>query len=216
VYDDRVLAALRGPATELEQVTALLDAIGLDPAATSLGAADRALVALHRELVGRDLQTSVRCVGCGEQSVVALGPDDLPAPSSRTRWFAPGMGLREPTYADLQGLPTDAAEATAELVRRCRAGTATMTSRVAGGSDLAAVDDSLTGPVVLVCPGCGALVEAALDVVPLVLADLVLVADEVDLEIHLLARAYGWDLAVIEALPAARRHRFAELVDLGR
>ena len=68
----------------------------------------------------------------------------------------------------------------------------------------------------LACVECGAALEVAADVEQLVLEGCSEHAAEVELEIHLLARAYHWSLATIEALPDVRRSRLARFVADGR
>jgi hypothetical protein len=95
------------------------------------------------------------------------------------------------------------------VVRRCVVGAP---SRPPREEDLEGIEDSLAGPVALACVECGAGLEVAADVQRLVLEALQRHAAAVEREVHLLARAYGWSLAAIEALPDERRRRFAELV----
>ena len=54
------------------------------------------------------------------------------------------------------------------------------------------------------------------DVQRVVLEGLQRDADEVEIEVHLLARAYHWQLDAIESLPDERRRRFAALIEAGR
>jgi ribosomal protein S27E len=210
--DDRVLSALRGHDSELAQAAAALSAAGgADAWALPVGAADRRLLALHREVTGRDLDVTVDCPDCGARSTATLGPDTVPPWEPRSLWWGPGRGLREPVLADLAGLPeTDPAGA---LLQRCAVGTLPDGT---GPEALAQVDTALAGPLVVTCAGCGTEVAAPVDVEPLVLRALFRRLDAIDVEIHLLASAYRWDLATIEALPGDRRTRFATLVAEGR
>jgi hypothetical protein len=208
------LAALGSAPDELGQVLALLRAAGVErPESLGLGVGDRRLLELHRALTGRDIEVAVGCAGCGTTSVAVLSRETVPPEAPRVAWLGPGGGLREPTYADLQGLPDDRGEAEAELLRRCTVGTP---AREPGPAELELVDDSLVGPVVLACVECGAALEVAADVEQLALRGLQEHAADVELEIHLLARAYGWSLATIEALPDVRRSRLARFVADGR
>ena len=208
------LAALEGPATELDQALALLRACGVErPEALPLGAGDRMLLELHRRLVGRDPELTAACPECGEVSAVWLSPDAVPPAAPRCALAGPGGGLREPTYADLAGLPADAAAAERELLARCTVGAP---SRAPGRADLEAADDSLCGPLGLECVACGAAVEVHVDVQRIALGGLVRAAAARDVEVHLLGRGYGWPLETIEALPDARRRRLAGLVADGR
>jgi hypothetical protein len=210
VGDTAAIAALSSSSDELGQVLALLRAAAEpDPEALEVAAGDRRLLALHRALTGRDVEVAIPCSRCEELSVVVLGPDTVPDHAPRTAWLGPGGGLRGPTYGDLLALPDDPRDAADELLRRCTIGTP---PRPAGADDLERIDDSLTGPVTTACVECGTPLEAAVDVERLILDSLQRHLLEVELEVHLLARAYGWDLGTIETLPDERRRRLARLV----
>ena len=65
------------------------------------------------------------------------------------------------------------------------------------------------------CIECGALVSEFIDVQYLVTAAIADVVADVDVEIHLIASRYGWELGTIEALPDSRRERLAALAGSG-
>lgn len=198
--------ALAAP-TELAQTTGVLAAAGHPAAGLTLGAGDRLLLGLHRELTGHDVAVSARCPACGVLGEVELGPDTLPSLSTVDK----SSPVRPPTYGDLVGLPTGDAGA-AELVRRC-----TLPGGAgAGAEDLAGVDDSLSGPLVFGCPACDVPVECPVDVQPLALRGLLGLLRRYELEVHLLASTYHWDLDTIEALPDSRRQRLALHVEADR
>jgi hypothetical protein len=213
MLDERVLAVLWESDSEVGQAAALVGAAGLDPGSTSLGTGDRALLALHRDLTGREVEIAVDCPACGVRSEVVLAAAALPVAAPRCAWLGPGGGLRAPTYTDLGGLPDDPDEAAAVLLSRCTVGAP---GRAPEPGDLDAVDDSLSGPLVAACSGCGAAVQNPVDVQEIVLRGLGELLEATDVEVHLLARAYRWPLDAIEALPGARRRRLAALVDQGR
>ncbi len=204
-----LLAALESAPDELGQVLALLRADGVDePDALPLGVGDRRLLRLYAELAGRPVELTVACGACETVNSVELDPDLLPPDAPRVVSLG-GGGLRAPTYADLIGLPDDAAEAERLLLDRCLVGAPERAPRAA---HLELVDDSLAGPLVAECMGCGTVLEVAVDIERRVLELLVRLLVDVDVEVHLLARAYHWPLETIEALPDARRARLAELV----
>lgn len=209
--DEAALTALREQPTELAQVTVLLAAAGGDPAGTPVATGDRVLLRLHRELTGTDLELALACPACGTVSSVRLAPDSVPPVRPRSAMLGPGGGLRQPTYADLADLPADAT-APAELLHRCTVGTP---SRAPTPADFDSIDDSLAGPLVFACAGCGEDVEQPMDVQSLLLRALLRVLDDLDRDIHLLASAYSWDLPAIEALPRERRRRLADLITEG-
>jgi len=198
-------AALAAP-TELAQAAAVLAAAGVPTAGLTLGSGDRVLLRLHRALTGRDVTIAAACAACGVLGEVTLTADTLPSPSALD-----DRSVRPPTYADLAGLPPGAAGAT-ELLRRC-----TVAGRGPATADaLAAVDDSLCGPLVFACPACAEPVRCAVDAQTLALRGLLDLLRRYDREIHLLASAYHWDLSTIEALPDTRRSRLAGYVEAER
>jgi len=204
-----LLAALESAEDEVGQAVALLRADGVEePEKLSLAEGDRRLLRLYRKLSGRPAELAVTCGTCGTTSALELDPDVLRPPAPRVALLDHG-GLREPTYGDLVGLPSDRAEAEAALLRRLVVGDP---GRAPEAADLELVDDSLVGPVRLDCVGCGQPLEAAVDVERLVLELLSRLLVGVDLEIHALASAYHWSLEAIESLPDDRRSRLAQLV----
>jgi hypothetical protein len=215
MLDDRALFALRGPGSEVAQAAAALSAAGVaDPWATPLGDADRRLLALHREVAGRDVEIVVDCPECGARSTATLGPETVPAWEPRSLWWGPGNGVREPTLGDLAAVTAlPPGEVATALLARCAVGAV---PEGTGPEALDLVDTALAGPLVVECVECGARVAAPVDVQHLVLRRLLQRLDEIDVEVHLLATAYRWDLATIEALPGDRRSRFAALVAAGR
>jgi hypothetical protein len=203
-------SALEAPGGELGQAIAVLRAAGHpEPETLALGSGDRLLLELLREVTGGDLELTARCARCGVLNAAVVDARSVPPSAPRDALLGAGGGLRQPTYADLLDLPPDRDEAIGELLRRCVVGTPALTPSAAR---LQEVDDALTGPLVLACAGCGGRVEVDLDVQAAVLERLARHARAVDVEIHLLAGAYGWSLAEITALPDARRSALARLV----
>jgi len=208
------IAALGSSDHEVGQVLALLRAAGVqEPERLSVAAGDRWLLELHRRLTGRDVEVAVTCQACETVNAAVVSCDTVPEDAPRSVPLGTGGGVRGPTYADLLALPQDRTEAVEELLRRCTVGTP---SRPAEPAELEQVDDSLTGPILLECVDCGEALEAAVDIELLVLVGLQRYALAVEHEIHLLAGAYGWSLAAIEALPDERRRRLARFVADGR
>jgi hypothetical protein len=203
------IAALGTADDELGQVLALHRAAGVrEPERLTLSVGDRRLLGLHRSLTGRDVEVAATCAECETVSVALLSAQTVAPHAERTAWLCLGSGLREPTYGDLLDLPGDAQVAEAELMRRCIVGAM---PPAPDPQALERIDGSLAGPIVLTC-ACGALMELAADVERLVLEGLQRHAGEIEVEIHLIADAYGWSLPAIEDLPDERRRRFARLV----
>lgn len=208
----RLTAALDDGADLVGQVVAVLRAWSvpldgaLDPADAPVGVADRALLAVVEEVTGRPLEHTVACASCGSSSTLVLGRAEIGEHAPRCAVVACGVGVREPTYADLLAAGDDPGA----LLLLCTVGDPTVARPTL--DHLARVEGSLSGPLHSVCVSCGAAIEADVDVTVLALAALAAEGAEVDREVHLLASAYGWDLATIEALPDARRQRLAALV----
>lgn len=204
-----LLRALEDAGSEFAEAIALLQACGIaDGLSYPVGVIDRLLLQAHRAVLHRDPEVVAACPACGVLNALPLGIDDVPAYEPRSAWCGPGSGLREPTGADLAGLPEDDEAAVRELERRCRIGPA------AGPRAPAALDhteQSLSGIVHAACTECGAPVDQLVDVQRLVTAAVAGTVAEVDVEVHLIASRYGWDLATIESLGDARRARLAAL-----
>lgn len=206
LVSDRALVRLGDQDREVDQVRVLLDDLGVDPSTVTVGTADRLVLAQAEALTGQPLELAAPCP-CGAVNAVALAVADLPDATAASRWLGPGTGLRATTWADLLDLGTvDGASA---LLRRCTVGTP---RPAPSPGDLADLDDALAGPVVTTCVDCGDALELDVDLVTEALRRLVQVAAALDHEVHLLASAYGWDLATIEGLPRHRRQRLSRMV----
>jgi hypothetical protein len=216
-----LLHAVEDADSEFAVAVAVLGACGVsDWASLPVGVIDRLLLRAHRAVLHRDLEVAVGCPECGTLNGLPLGPGDVPEYAPRTAWCGPGAGVREPTGADLVGLPDDADAAAAELETRCLTGPAGSAWSSAAGTGVAAAfdvaDQSLCGPVRVACVACGGPVTAYVDVQHLVTAAITDALAGVDVEIHLIASRYGWELATIESLGDARRARLAVLAGGGQ
>lgn len=196
---------------ELGQALTILHACGVpNPAELPVGLVDRELLAAHRVLLGSDLEIVATCASCGVLNSLPMGPRDVSEYAPRSAWCGPGAGVREPTAADLLELPVDPGAAGEAVLNRCSIGPCSIDTR-----DITAVDraeQSLCGDVDFECIECGARIEQFIDVQHAVTFAVATAAASADVEVHLLASRYGWDLATIEALPEARRTRLASLV----
>lgn len=208
----RLAAAMEDGDDLLAQTVAVLRVARPDPDPDSLPVSegDRLLLDVHEQALGRPLEHAVQCPSCGTWSTLVLTSSSVGPHAPRSAWCAPGVGLREPTYADLRAADGDSDT----LLARCRLGPAATPPPTLG--DLAGVEGSLCGSVRSSCVECGTPVVVEVDVARLVLEALGLLRAEIDLEVHLLATGYGWDLASIERLPDDRRRRLASLVSGGR
>jgi hypothetical protein len=208
-----VLASLAACDSELDQAIAVLEEAGIeDVGALPISDGDRVLLALAQQVTGRAIELVARCPRCGLLNAVSLAPDQLPASTPHFVSLGPG-GLREPTYTDLLDLPTDPPAAVAELVARCTVGEPL---RKPTAADLGLVDGTLSGPIDLACAECDQPISIDADVQQVALARLAECARELERDVHVLADAYCWSLAEIEALPDARRRYLATLVSEAR
>jgi hypothetical protein len=204
-----LLRAVEEADSEFGEVIALLRACGVAGCTPyPIGVIDRLLLRVHRAMLHRDLEVAVACPTCRVLNALPLGVDDVPEYSPRSAWCGPGIGVREPTGADLVDLPDDAEEAALELELRCRIGPA---EGPVAADALDRVDQSLCGIVRVACIECGAPVSEFVDVQHLVTAVIADAVAGVDVEIHMIASRYGWELATIESLPDSRRVRLAAL-----
>lgn len=202
-------AAFESAVTEVDEAMALLSACGVaDCLHLPVGVTDRLLLTAHRIVLGRDLESVARCEACGVLNSLSLGPDDVPPHHPRSAWCGPGAGVREPTCADLLGLSADPVKAARQLLLRCRIGPS---DRARDSSALDGVEQSLCGMVTAACAECGAAVTKFVEVQHLVMQAICAAVLEADIEVHLLASRYGWELRTIEQLPEARRTRLAAL-----
>jgi hypothetical protein len=208
-----LLRAMEDAGSEFAEAIALLLACGVaDGLSYPVGMIDRLLLLAHRVVLHRDLEALAACPACGVLNALPLGFDDVPAYEPRSAWCGPGAGLREPIGADLIDLPEDDQAAVRELERRCRIGPS------AEPRDPAALDhaeQSLSGTVHAACTECGTPVSQLVDIQRLVTAAVAETVAEVDVEVHLIASRYGWDLATIESLGDGRRARLAALAGSG-
>ena len=205
-----VLAALDAGVSELEQAIALVRASsGAEGTEQlSIGELDRALLAVHRRLLGQDLEVTVACRQCESKNTFVLNKYTVPPLTPSSAWLGPGAGLRELRCDDLLGLPDDPDEAARELAVRCAIGPH---PGLRDPDRLELVDNSLTGRMHGSCVECGGPVSAEIDIAHRVVVALAALRAAYDAEVHVIASRYGWSLDVIDALPDARRRRFASL-----
>jgi hypothetical protein len=194
-----------------------------DVAALPVGVRDGRLLDLYVELFGARLEALVNCPVCGADLELAVAADQLRAASPATdpvlRVGGYRIRVRPPDSRDLAAVAgLEPADARAALLRRCVS--------VAEGR----VDD-LPEPVVdaveqamldadplseirirLTCEPCGHRWHAELDVTAFVWAQLDAWARRCAVEVHILARAYGWREADILAMSPYRRSLYLQLV----
>jgi hypothetical protein len=207
--------------TPLEQGLAMLAADPrADPGALAqltIGARERALFALRAALFGTAVEAVSACPRCGTDVEVAFDQTDLSGtdeqpPDSVT---VGGVRYRLPTSADVATVldgPPD--EAPAALVRRC-AGPGSGVSEPGVDAVVAAwaaADPVLDVTLRLGCPECGHEWAEPFDIVSYLWSELDGWCRRTVLEVHDLARAYGWAEPQVLALSSWRRRCYLGLV----
>ncbi len=205
-----ILDSLDQATSELEQAVAVLDAFGHNAADLSVATGDRLMLTMAQEMTGAPIELTAGCPRCGELNEIVVAVESLPSHWPRSRWLGPHEGVREPTYADLMGLPPDGPAAIAALAERCRVGPVTVEQAV---DALAELDESLTGPIESACVECGAVLLVDVDLQQLALRRMRRVTEQFEWDIHLLASTYQWDPATIIDLPETRRRRLVGLIE---
>jgi hypothetical protein len=206
------------------------DASWEDLANLTIGRRDARLLAVRERTLGPLLRGSAECPSCGERLEFTLESEDL-----RVGEGDPGhehelesdeylVRFRMPNSLDLFAASryTDTSEARQKLLQRCvvavhhkdetvdsAALPETMIASLAGRmEDLDPQAELLLG---LTCVGCEHRWSIALDVASFFFREISVLAKRLALEVHTLARAYGWRETDILAMSPARRGLYLEL-----
>jgi hypothetical protein len=187
-----------------------------------LGARNHALAELCESWFGPQLEAWTSCDACGEQLEFQLDtqmltaqhavlPDSAPAASVGSQCF------RLPSSRDLAlaGREPTADLAAASLLRACWLGDGEAPSFSdreieEAGEQLALADPLAEARVQLTCPGCGREWEDMLDLTLFVWAEIEARAKRLLLDVHELARAYGWTEEETLGLSERRRRFYLE------
>lgn len=165
---------------------------------------------------------SARCAACGEDYDLRLNPAAAPrsAPGAGFPLVTVETELGPRRFEAPNGLTEAALTGGSDPLRILaartglseRAGEEAMEFSAEGLETIAAALDAVTPDIADIiattCPACGAGAEAQLD--PLTFA--FPTAEQLDREIHHIARAYGWREPEILALAPQRRARYAALI----
>lgn len=202
-----------------------------------LGRRDTELLAFRASLFGPELEAIAQCPGCGMEVVLAFTAADLAAPPhaqsaapltvSLERYAAT---LRPVTSRDLLALdnanpeqPDSVSPAETTLTARCitavtEAGApvdpGTLPPEVLAtlGEELGRADPAAATELSVQCPGCGQSWLAPFHIASYLWSELHHWARRLLMDVHTLARAYGWSERDILALPPLRRQAYLELV----
>lgn len=214
-----LLLAAGSPGAEWEDLLAL-----------PLGERDRRLLRLRAATLGPHLEAQARCPACRETAEIDLDTADLLAtgeavPELEVQQDALRLRVRPAASDDLLAAESCGGmeEARRRIAGRCLLdawrgdeplAVEELTARdleIISGA-LAAADPGAELLLELRCPSCGAVWNELLDVAAFVWAELESRSRRVLVEVHLLARAYGWREADVLALSPSRRRRYLELL----
>jgi hypothetical protein len=204
------------------------DGTAPDWAALAMTDIDALLLCLRRRVIGERVSAEVRCAApeCGERADIVFSIGEYldhhrpRAPVGVTAvdepWFrvdGTEVRFRVPTVSDQLAIAgVERPEQT--LVRRCiRPPEPGAAARRRAEAAMEAMAPSLASELAGTCPECGVAVAAFFDPLQYVLRELRQQAAAVYAEVLAIARLTHWPEADILALPAARRARYAELVE---
>lgn len=210
---------------------ALPDRDPVELARLPLGCRDALLLSIRRSTLGDRLDAQDVCAGCGERVEVELTCSALASAAATPppEWALDRDGYRL-TLRALDSFDAAAAAqresvgaARAELLARCivRCDRADATVRIdslpddivsAIAASIAEHDSGAELMLEFVCPQCRHGWQRVLDVATFVWTELAARAQRLALEVHTLARAYGWREADILAMTDARRATYLALV----
>ncbi len=187
-----------------------------------LGRRNRALAELHCTCFGPRLSGWTTCRECGEKLEFDVDGRALLGTGAAAAGDAVAIGgrtFRLPTSRDLARIAekADAADAARALLGMCLvAGEPQDWSEAeieAAGETMAAADPLAEVRLDFTCPVCGEVFEESLDLATFLWSELEARAKRLLLEVHTLARAYGWSEPEVLALSPARRQFYLEMVE---
>ncbi len=200
-------------------------------ASLPLGERDARLIALRRSLFGDRLPGRAQCPQCGEAVEFELSCNalsDTPSSGVQKRTLSVGGYTLELLPLDSHALAAavracDVDQAQRALLSRCvhaarrgelLIGVEDLPENVidAVSQDLAANDPQAEFLISLACPGCQHQWRSVLEIAQLLWAELDALAQRLLMEVHALARVYGWREAEILALSPARRAAYLQMV----
>ena len=191
---------------------------------------DRLLAALYRHHYGERVEGSLECRSCGasfdmtfelaqltsnmdrSDGSLATGPD-----SEGLYTLPDGRRFRLPTSEDQRsvvGLQPETAATT--LLERCVVEGHPATDRESLEAAMAAVGATLDIDLDAKCPRCGAEHQVRFDIRAHLLGALALEKTWLVHEVHMIATAYGWNLAEILGLSRESRRAYVRLIEADR
>ena len=230
------LVSLRGPVAATELLERLIvEAPGgvlrsADLWRLPLGERDRLVASVHSRHFGDRIESTVKCVGCGEAFAVDFSLDALVASLADGRDSTPplapddngvyalaeGRHFRLPTAEDERAISAlSPSDATTELLKRC------VVRSDDGNSGWIHAAMAQVGPVLDLelparCALCGKDQEIHFDIVSFFLASLARERTILGREIHRLAATYHWGHEEILRLSRSQRRAYVALVEAER
>jgi len=214
------LLAARDPSTSRGELAEL-----------TVGARDRRLLALRRELFGAAVDALVTCPRCAESVELRFDVDDIVVEGGEplgsrvdVETESGTLSLRLPTAGDLAAshASADPERALAVLLDRMlpasgdgpRPGPDALTPETVAriGTALAAADPQADVSFDVACPACEASFQTPLDIAAFVWSELTDWAARLLADVHALALAYGWREQDTLALSPGRRRFYLEAV----
>jgi hypothetical protein len=187
-----------------------------------LGRRNRALAELHCANFGPRLSGWTTCAECGEKLEFNVDGRALMETGAAPAEDAVAIGermFRLPTSRDLARIaqvaePADAARSLLDLCLIAGDAAAWSEEEIeAAGERMAAADPLAEVRLDFKCPACGEVFDESLDLATFLWSELEGRARRLLLDVHLLARAYGWSEAEVLALSPARRRFYLEMVE---
>lgn len=222
--------ALSLPARAVTLLAAAAPDLGWDGVASlPIGERDRRLLTLREWLFGPGLSSVVACPNCGERLELSFAVGDIRVPAladgapHRLTMDGYAVEFRLPTSGDLLRVADlDAATAAERLLTECvtatRDGLAVTADSLpeavveAVAARMAAADPQADARLALTCTACGHAWDVVFDIASFLWQEIETWAQRTLIEIHVLARGYGWTEGEILALSARRRRLYLELV----
>lgn len=199
--------------------------------ALTFGQRDALLLSLRTRLFGSRLEGVTDCPACGERLELSFQAEDVLPPSLAPETLPPParepleveisgcrLVFRLPVVADLKPGPPEQS-----LLERCLL-SAKRDGQALAAADLpavalAAIEEQMEAAdpgaevwLTLACPACGHAWPAVFDIASYLWNEIHTWAQRLLLEVHALARAYGWSEAEILALSPLRRQLYLNLV----
>ncbi|GGK74484.1 T4 family baseplate hub assembly chaperone [Mangrovihabitans endophyticus] len=194
----------------------------------SVGERDADLVRLRRRLFGDAVPLRCACAACGEEleftfDLAVIPVRAVPAGEQRVASGDWTVLVRPPTTGDLLAVGAAPPQQARRVLLAACVVEAAQGGRPADAGDLpadvcrrvaeacAAADPQADITLTTTCVACGQQTAAALDIGAVLWAELDHWARSLLLDVHLLARTYGWTEAEVFALSPLRRRYYLEL-----